>query len=746
MSKRFQIVAAVAAVLLLTRVAAAEPAGSAFGYQAQIKQGGVPVNDECEFDFSLWRDAASTLPNDQIGPTLSFDGLGGNPAPIIVVGGLFHVQLDFGATAFTDEARWLEVTVRCPVGVGDFETLVPRERIAGSPYAIHTRGITVDEIGQVGIGTPVPYEMLEVAGNIMLRVEGFDPYIQLVSDDAADATTIRIKSLDGVGFAVTNSQDTPLMVVSDGGKVGIGTTNPRASLEVSGTGTFMGNHIAIFDSHGGASPDGIAIRLGTQHTNKENNFITFLNGADQVTGRIEGFDLENGDWIVPPPLPSVSLSFDPAVSYNPAWFDPGTLPTAAFERGALPRATFEPGELQVPTFHPGRLPNLTFDGGSLPSASLNRGTMPTLTFNDGDLPEFTATYCGSFLCGFSWDDGSSPTASLSAGVRPFLSFSPGSFPSASLYPGTLPSFSLTRGALSSLTFTQGLLPNLTFSGGSLPQVLSSPIVFGSPSLTFDLPTIQDLDALFCWAYETGTSDYLTLDPVSLAVTDLRQTVMARCKDEGVTYGSKGADYAEWLPKLNPEDRFQFGQIVGVHGGKISLKTEGADQIMATSRAPVVVGNVPPDDEKQKYTTVGFMGQLPVVVRGKVRTGDYIIPSGLEDGTAVAVTPENLTLEHLGRTLGRAWSDSDNDVYSLINVVIGLNGNETKIILEKQREWNAEQMGMQLELAAENARLRTEMVTMGQKLSKLMTAVESLQDQAMGRPACPQAVATASASR
>ena len=127
--------------------------------------------------------------------------------------------------------------------------------------------------------------------------------------------------------------------------------------------------------------------------------------------------------------------------------------------------------------------------------------------------------------------------------------------------------------------------------------------------------------MFCWALEYGVRDYVALDPVSIAAENLKQAVAMRCMDEGVTYGSKGADYAEYLPKLNPEDRFQLGQIVGVRGGKVSLATDGAEQIMAVSRAPVVVGNVPPAGEKDNYVTVGFMGQLPVVVRGKVRAGD-----------------------------------------------------------------------------------------------------------------------------
>jgi len=730
----------------------ADVSSGEFGYQGQLKQAGVPVNDTCDFQFSLWKDAVSALPADQIGNTLTFDGQAGNGAAIDVINGLFNALLDFGVDAFNDDPRWLEVAVSCPTGVGGYTTLSPRERIAAAPRAIRTRGIAVDDTGQVGIGKESPNELLDVAGNISLRVEGHDPYIELTSDDAADSLSMRILSLDGVGFAVSNDRDEVRMVVEERGQVGIGTTNPLSQLHVRGNGAddFAGNHVAFFENTSGPNADGIAIMINNPSTNRGNNYVTFLNGRRAVTGRIEGFDLESGDWIVPPPLPDIGVTLDPAVSYNPNWFNPGSLPTATFNRGQLPTATFNRGTLPTASLTGGALPSLSFSGGSLPSATFNRGTLPTVSWNDGSLPSFSANYCNvvgiNVLCGFSWSAGSTPSLSFSGGSLPSLTFNRGSLPTATFSRGSFPNLSFSPGSLPTLTFNGGALPSLTFSGGSLPSINSPPIVFGEPSLTFDLPTEAELEALFCWAEETGVTDFLQLDPVSLAVANIRQEVAKRCKDEGVTYGSKGADYAEWLPKLNPEDRFQIGQIVGVIGGKVSLKTEGAEQIMAVSRAPVVIGNVPPEDEKHKYTTVGFMGQLPVVVRGKAKAGDYIVPSGLEDGTAVAVSPEELELKHLGRTLGRAWSDSDNDIYSLVNVAIGLNGNEEKIILEKQHDRIEAHSRQQVALAAENIQLRSELAAMQVEMRNVLAMVRKLEDQTRDRDACGQLVAVADVAR
>ena len=154
---RWETVIGVAAIVVGSGAASsAEPLGTAFTYQGQLKQGGVPVDGLADFEFTLWDDAA-TPPGVQVGSTLTFDGQGGNPAPIDVVDGLFTAQLDFGADTFDGvEARWLEVAVRFPVGGGAYTTLDPRQALTPAPFALQTRGITVDDNGNVGIGTDNP--------------------------------------------------------------------------------------------------------------------------------------------------------------------------------------------------------------------------------------------------------------------------------------------------------------------------------------------------------------------------------------------------------------------------------------------------------------------------------------------------------------------------------------------------------------------------------------------------------------
>ena len=56
--------------------------------------------------------------------------------------------------------------------------------------------------------------------------------------------------------------------------------------------------------------------------------------------------------------------------------------------------------------------------------------------------------------------------------------------------------------------------------------------------------------------------------------------------------TKGADYAEYLPKANPNEIFYPGDIVGIKGGYVTKKTDDADLIMVVSSRPIVLGNLP----------------------------------------------------------------------------------------------------------------------------------------------------------
>lgn len=155
---------------------------------------------------------------------------------------------------------------------------------------------------------------------------------------------------------------------------------------------------------------------------------------------------------------------------------------------------------------------------------------------------------------------------------------------------------------------------------------------------------------------------------------------------GVTYQSGSGDYAEYLPKASKTEQFKAGYIVGLKNGKISLNTNNADKLFAISTKPIVLGNMQEESKLPEYEKVAFMGQVPVYVLGKVNTGDYIVPSGYNNGYGKAVSPKNMKPEDYVNIVGMAWSASTSDSYGMINVAIGLNtGDISKLVAEQHKE-------------------------------------------------------------
>lgn len=163
---------------------------------------------------------------------------------------------------------------------------------------------------------------------------------------------------------------------------------------------------------------------------------------------------------------------------------------------------------------------------------------------------------------------------------------------------------------------------------------------------------------------------------------------------GVTYQSGAGDYAEWLEKSDLNEKFHPGDIVGVKGGKISTSTNNASSCMVISSNPIVLGNMPDSGNESAYEKIAFMGQVPVKVYGLVNEGDYIIPSGNNDGFGIAVNPNDITVNQIQSIVGIAWSASTNRGINYVNVAVGLNANDMArhtLKLEKKIEEQAKEI-------------------------------------------------------
>ena len=96
---------------------------------------------------------------------------------------------------------------------------------------------------------------------------------------------------------------------------------------------------------------------------------------------------------------------------------------------------------------------------------------------------------------------------------------------------------------------------------------------------------------------------------------------------GVAYESGSGDYAEWLERLDPKENISAGDIIAVIGGQITKDLTNAQQVMAVSHRPIVLGNIPAEGKNYLGNNIAFMGQIPVKIMGPVKTGDYIVGKG-----------------------------------------------------------------------------------------------------------------------
>ena len=143
---------------------------------------------------------------------------------------------------------------------------------------------------------------------------------------------------------------------------------------------------------------------------------------------------------------------------------------------------------------------------------------------------------------------------------------------------------------------------------------------------------------------------------------------------GVSYSSGAGDYAEWLERGENVRDLHFGEVVGVHAGKVSLNTHHADHLLVVSLRPIVLGNAPQPDREADFEKVAFMGQVPVKVTGPVSLGDYILPSGNNDGVGIAVNPEEMQAGDYARIIGVAWEEAPAAPLNYVKVVVGINAN------------------------------------------------------------------------
>ena len=205
--------------------------GTGFTYQGQFNDGGAPANGTYRFSFGLFD---SVTGGAQIGNISAKD--------IEVTNGLFTTLLnkdgEFGPSAFTGDARYLEIKVSTDGG-STSTTLTPRQLLNASPYALSLRPGAVISGTRPGSGNYVLNLTNNGALGSALEINSYGRGIEVYSNSTAlwvlgAYTPIWVES-GGIGYTARAVTEAGFSVYTAGTPSSINESDAQNGFEVSGS-------------------------------------------------------------------------------------------------------------------------------------------------------------------------------------------------------------------------------------------------------------------------------------------------------------------------------------------------------------------------------------------------------------------------------------------------------------------------------------------------------------------------------
>ena len=283
--------AVVVSFLLLSGGGWALAQGTEFTYQGRLTDAAAPADGSFDFEFRLFDVPTGGAPL----ATVQRPG-------VAVAGGLFTAPLDFGGQ-FTGAPRYLEVAVQ-PAGGGGYTTLLPRQALTATPYAV--RSLQAGTANALGAGCVACVADAQIAGLAGNKITGQVPlaavppgspsYIQnspslqaasefhISGNGTADGTL----SGDAVN-AATQYRIGGSRVLAVGGSQNVFLGLNAGPQNTSGFGNAFVGHFAGSVNTTGANNSFFGTDSGRNNTATGNSFFGRSAGFDTTTGAANAF-------------------------------------------------------------------------------------------------------------------------------------------------------------------------------------------------------------------------------------------------------------------------------------------------------------------------------------------------------------------------------------------------------------------------------------------------------------------------
>lgn len=199
--------------LVLCLSAAVFAQTTAFSYQGKLNDGAMAANGTYQMEFELYNDNNGGT---QIGSTVTNNN-------VSVTNGVFSVNLDFGANAFTGGARFLSVKVKT-AAEPTFTTLSPRQQILSSPYAVRSLNAANVEI--------------TTAGNSVINAINDGSTTVTINENRLPSNIVRLSPASTQTASSTTVSDAAVNVTGAQDN-GMGNLTPRSNLRFNVDGGFF---------------------------------------------------------------------------------------------------------------------------------------------------------------------------------------------------------------------------------------------------------------------------------------------------------------------------------------------------------------------------------------------------------------------------------------------------------------------------------------------------------------------------